>query len=92
MYNQPEDNKDIRDAKAYIHGDLKACSVEVLRLMIAVLDDRSEWILKTAEAADTLTDIVCEFNSRNESQNILKSTAAGLSRELYLMLGGKNHD
>jgi len=83
---KPEDNIDILAAKAIINTDARVTSPELVRLLIACLDDRSNWVAKAAEAADTLTDLVSTFQAYNETEREALATASGVSREIYTML------
>ena len=84
--NQPEDNKNILAAKAIVRGEAQACDKELVRLLAACLDDRSNWIAKAAEAADTLTDVVVKFQAYTEDQQAILAAASGVSKEIYQML------
>jgi len=83
---QKEDNADILAAKEIIKGTARVTSPEVVRLLVACLDDRSNWVTKAAEAADSLTDLVCSFQAHTETQQDALSAASGVSREIYTML------
>ena len=83
---QPEDNDDVLAAKKYIAGDLIVGRLDLRRLLIAVLDDRSDWIIKTAEARDTMIDVVAQFTPCNDYERELISLMAGQAREMSAML------
>lgn len=89
---QPEDNDDVLSAKRYVAGYLDVDELEARRLMIAVIDDRSNWIAKAAEMADTMADAVAQISTDDKQGRELISLMAGQAREIYGMLNLKNTD
>jgi len=83
---QKEDNKDVLAAKAIVQGNAEDCDKELVRLLVACLDDRSNWIAKAAEAADSLTDVVVKFQAYTDDQQDILAAAGGVSKEIYTML------
>jgi len=86
LNDQPEDNRDIKAAKAIAQGNAEACDKELVRLLVACLDDRSGWIAKAAEAADSITDLSIVFQACSEEQQRIMSAAIGVDREIRTML------
>jgi len=89
---QPEDSDDVLSAKRYVAGYLDVDGLEYRRLMIAVIDDRSNWVAKAAEMADTMIDVAATMYTRNEDESKLMSLLVGQAREIYEMLNLKNTD
>lgn len=86
---QPEDNASVRKAKSWISGNLFPGALESTEMMIAVLDDRSNFIAKAAEARDTMIDVVTQFNPGNEIERELIKLMAGQLKEISMMLENK---
>ncbi len=86
---QPEDNNDVRLAKSWVSGNLSPGALECRRLMVAALDDRSNWIAKAAEIRDTMIDVTTQFTPGNETERELMRLMAGNIREISAMMENK---
>ena len=84
--NKPEDTKDIKAAKAIVQGKAEACPQEIVRLLMACLDDRSNFVAKLAESSDSMIDVAAAFQAHTELQQESLDWQRGLIREIGAML------
>jgi len=84
------DSDDVRTAKRHLNGDITIGGAELRRILLAVIDDREQWVAKAAIARDVMLGRLTQHDMHAESERTLMAAMSTQVREISAMLSTSN--